>query len=41
MNHLDSFKTEEELIKKFGEGNAHLVWVLSLYLDNPDAMQLG
>lgn len=41
MTHLNTFKTQNDLITKFGEGNAHLVWVLSMYLDFPDALQLG
>ncbi|MDD3788333.1 MAG: AIPR family protein [Petrimonas sp.] len=41
MNHLDSFKKQKELIDRFGEGNAHLAWVMSLYLDHPSALTLG
>lgn len=41
MSHLDSFKTNTALIEKFGEGNAHLLWVLSMYIDFPDKFQLG
>ena len=41
MNHINAFKSNEALIKKFGEGNAHLIWVLSMYLDFPDKFQLG
>lgn len=41
MNHLKSFETNKSLIKKFGENNAHIIWVLSLYLDFPDRFQLG
>ena len=29
------------MVESFGEGNAHLVWVMSMYLDVPDSMQLG
>jgi hypothetical protein len=41
MNHLTSFATHTQLIQAFGEGNAHLIWTLSMYLDYPDEMQLG
>lgn len=39
--HLAEFKQQEALIKQFGEGNAHLIWVMSMYLDEPDAKVLG
>lgn len=39
--HLNEFKKQEVLIKEFGEGNAHLVWVMSMYLDEPDASSLA
>lgn len=39
--HLAEFKKQSELIKRFGEGNAHLVWVMGMHLDEPDAIQLG
>jgi hypothetical protein len=41
MNHLDTFKKQKELIDQFGEGNAHLTWVMSLYLDHPSPITLG
>ena len=41
MTHTNAFKTQTELIAQFGEGNAHLIWVLSMYLDFPDVIQLG
>lgn len=41
MTHTSIFRTQTELISKFGEGNAHLIWVLSMYLDFPNAIQLG
>ena len=39
--HLNNFSKQEPLIRSFEEGNAHLVWVMSMYLDVPDSMQLG
>lgn len=39
--HLDAFKTHDSLIKKLGEGNAHLIWSMSLYLDHPDPIELA
>jgi hypothetical protein len=39
--HLTEFKKQAALIKEFGEGNAHLVWVMSMCLDEPDARSLG
>lgn len=41
MQHLTVFKAQDELIKTFGEGNAHLIWTMSMYLDHPDSLQLG
>jgi hypothetical protein len=41
MNHLSAFKKQTELITEFGVGNAHLVWVMSLYLDNASPISLG
>lgn len=39
--HLNSFKEQKTLIDKFGIGNAHLVWVMSMYLDEPSPLDLG
>lgn len=39
--HLDAFNKQVTLTDTFGFGNAHLVWVMSMYLDVPDSMQLG
>lgn len=39
--HLDAFSKQTTLVESFGEGNAHLVWVMSMYLDVPDSLQLG
>lgn len=41
MVHIDEFKQQQVLITQFGEGNAHLVWVMSMYLDEPDSNMLG
>ena len=41
MNHINAFKSDTALIEKFGEGNAHLIWTISMYLDYPDKFQLG
>jgi hypothetical protein len=41
MNYLDKFRKEAELIKQFGEGNAYLIWTMSMYLDHPDPIELG
>jgi hypothetical protein len=41
MNHIDTFKKQTEIIDQFGEGNAHLAWVMSLYMDHPSALTLG
>ena len=41
MLHIDEFNTRENLQEQFGIGNAHLVWVMSMYLDEPDPEQLG
>ncbi|WP_215634793.1 AIPR family protein [Clostridium baratii] len=40
MNHLKKFKTETNFITKYGIGNAHLLWVMGLYLDFYDLEQL-
>ena len=41
MNHLNAFKANKALIEKYGIGNAHLIWVMGLYLDYPDIEELG
>lgn len=41
MNYLNAFKSNTELIEKFGEANAYLAWSMALYLDCPDAEQLA
>ena len=39
--HLNDFSKQQTLEDTFSEGNAHLVWVMSMYLDAPDPKQLG
>jgi hypothetical protein len=41
MNHIDSFKSQTDLITKYGEEKAHLIWTMGLYLDFPDIDQLA
>jgi len=36
MAYEDAFSSNHALIKKLGEGNAHLVWTMALYLEEPD-----
>ena len=36
MNHLNAFKANQALIQKYGIGNAHLIWVMGIYLDYPN-----
>lgn len=42
MRHLEEFKkTMKDLIIEQGEGNAHLAWVMALYLDSNDVQALA
>lgn len=41
MTHLDSFSNKTELITKYGEEKAHLIWAMGLFLDFPDLDQLA
>lgn len=41
MTHLDVFQSQTELISKYGEEKAHIIWSLGLYLDFPDLDQLA
>lgn len=41
MVHKNVFEKKEDLIQEFGEGNAYLVWVMAMYLDNPSPLTLG
>lgn len=36
MAYDDAFRANAALIKQLGEGNAHLVWTMALYLEEPD-----
>ncbi|UGW99556.1 AIPR family protein [Pseudomonas aeruginosa] len=41
--HVEEFNGQNQnaLKVKFGDGKAHLIWVMSMYLDEPNAEQLG
>lgn len=39
--HLQAFNTHQELIQRLGNGNAHLIWAMGLYLDHPDPLELA
>lgn len=41
MSYTDAFKANEKLIQVLGESNAHLVWVLGLYIEEPDLEALA
>lgn len=41
MNHQKAFKAQKNLISDLGEGNAHLVWSMAMYLDEPDTTKLA
>jgi AIPR protein len=41
MSYEVAFKANEALIKRLGEGAAHLVWALALYLEEPDVEALA
>jgi hypothetical protein len=41
MHHLSAFQREKELIDKFGKGNGHLIFIMSIYLDVPSAVTLA
>ncbi|HCS19830.1 MAG TPA: hypothetical protein DIW47_04580 [Bacteroidetes bacterium] len=41
MNHLETFNARTDLIAKYGEEKAHLIWSMGLYLDFPDLDQLA
>ena len=36
MAYDDAFRANASLIKSVGEGNAHLVWAMAMYLEEPD-----
>jgi hypothetical protein len=41
MTHLDEFRKSTDLIKKYGIGNAHQLWCMAAYLDEPDLDKLA
>lgn len=41
MNHINSFKQHTQLINQVGEGKAHLIWAMGLYLEVPDLTALA
>ena len=41
MSYMDAFRTNDGLINQLGEGNAHLAWVVALYLEEPDVEALA
>lgn len=41
MAYLDAFKANKQLINNLGESSAHLVWVIALYLEEPDVEALA
>jgi len=41
MLHIDDFAKQTALQAEFGLGNAHLVWIMAMYLDEPDPRQLA
>lgn len=41
MAYLDAFRADTSLINLLGEGNAHLIWTLGLYLEEPDLEALA
>ncbi len=41
MAYVDAFKTNTPLITLLGEGGAHLIWSLGLYLEEPDLEALA
>jgi hypothetical protein len=41
MGYEGAFRANDSLIKRIGEGNAHLVWAMALYLEEPDIEALA
>lgn len=41
MSYIDAFKANKNLIGVLGEGNAHLIWVLGMYIEDPDLESLA
>lgn len=41
MAYMDAFRTHTDLIRRLGDGNAHLVWAMALYLEEADLEALA
>jgi hypothetical protein len=41
LAYLDALKANDSLISRLGEGNAHLIWSMGLYLEEPDLEALA
>lgn len=41
MDYISIFKSETQLIQDYGEGNAFLIWVMGLYLDESNLQNLA
>lgn len=41
MAYIDAFRADTTLIQRVGESNAHLIWALGLYLEEPDLEALA
>lgn len=41
MNFMAAFKNNKSLIEKLGEGNAYLIWVMTMYLDSSEPIELA
>jgi hypothetical protein len=39
--YIDAVRTNTSLVTRIGEGNAHLIWALGLYLEEPDLENLA
>lgn len=41
MAYVDAFRSDDSLIKRVGEANAHMIWALGFYLEEPDLEALA
>jgi AIPR protein len=41
MAYLDAFRADDSLIKRLGEANAHMIWALGFYMEEPDLEALA
>ncbi|MBF0476254.1 MAG: hypothetical protein HQK59_10555, partial [Deltaproteobacteria bacterium] len=41
MDYEDAFKSNHTLIESLGEANAHMIWAMGLYLEEPDLTALA